>query len=122
MHRTSLTRQTPIRRVSLRRLEQLTAYIARRTRFLRQHPYCQLWLAEHDIPEEYAIVLCGRVPLPGALVLCAVPRSHTIHHRDKRRGERLLDERFWMAVSRGAHRRIEENKSWARASGYLQQF
>lgn len=111
-----------MRRVSLQRLEQLAAYIARRSRFLGQHPYCQLWLAEHDIPEEYAMVLCGRVPLPGAIVLCPVPRSQTIHHRDKRRGERLLDERFWMAVSRTAHRRIEENKAWARACGYLNPF
>ena len=106
----------------MRRLEQLTNYAAKRAGFLRLHPYCQLWLAEDDIPEEYALVLSGRVPIPGALGLCPVPRSQAIHHRDKRRGERLLDERFWMAVSRAAHRRIEENKAWARACGYLNPF
>jgi hypothetical protein len=30
----------------------------------------------------------------------------------------LLDERFWLAVSREGHRKIEENPEWAYEQGY----
>jgi hypothetical protein len=51
-----------------------------------------------------------------------VPLSTEIHHKNKRRGADLLEPHFWLAVSQDAHRRIEENKAWARAECYLLDF
>lgn len=41
-----------------------------------------------------------------------------IHHMKGRVGKLLLDDRFWLAVSREGHRRIEENPEWAKEMGY----
>ncbi len=121
MKRTALVRHTPLRRVSLRRLEQLRSYAARRAQFLRDHPYCQLWLAEHGVDEARTIRERGVLPF-GGQPRVQVPRSATVHHRNKRRGGRLLDEREWLAVSWTGHRRIEDHKAWARDRGFLKSF
>lgn len=63
---------------------------------------------------------------------CAVYPQHQatdVHHKKGRVGYAdqwarenniplLLDERFWLPVSRGAHDRIELNPTWARKMGY----
>lgn len=52
-----------------------------------------------------------------------------IHHKQGRKGYAddwarennvplLLDERFWLAVSRTGHRKIEENPTWAKREGF----
>lgn len=107
-------------RISARRLEETWLDRYRCQRFLLAHPYCQVWLAEHRIAEEIVICQRGRVLLDGAIV-CA-PLSTEIHHRNKGRGVDLLDPRGWLAVSSDAHRRIEANKTWARARRYLEAF
>lgn len=112
--------RVPLRRISARRLEETSLYRYRRIQFLRAHPYCQVWLAEHGIAETDAVRQQGRVHLDGVAV--SIPLSTEIHHVNKRRGTDLLDPRFWLAVSAGAHRRIESNKPWARAQGYLRDF
>jgi hypothetical protein len=48
-----------------------------------------------------------------------IPIATQIHHRNKGRGARLLDERWWMAISSEIHDRIEGNKDWARKIGLL---
>jgi hypothetical protein len=51
-----------------------------------------------------------------------VPLATQVHHRNKRRGADLLDQTEWLAVSASAHHRIENDKAWARAQGYLLNF
>jgi hypothetical protein len=41
-----------------------------------------------------------------------------VHHMKGRAGDLLLDTRFWLAVSRKAHVKIELNPTWAREQGY----
>lgn len=122
MLRTVTLSPGPFPRVSARRREELAAYRAARLRFLREHPYCQVWLAERGIPEERAIRERGLFRFGPGVSPVRVPRSDTVHHRNKRRGARLLDEREWMAVSWAAHRRIEQNKAWARERRYLRPY
>lgn len=112
-------KRTPLRKASERRLIELGYYAERHRRFLLQHPYCQVWLAEHGVAEEAVIAAGGLVRLRPGEELTAVPLATQVHHQNKRRFEMLIDERFWLAVSREAHERIERNKGWARASGYL---
>lgn len=123
MNRTvPLQRSVSLRRVSRRRRGELRRYGPRRRQFLRDHPYCQLWLAENGISETHAIAQRGVLRFGPGSPPVYVPRSATIHHRNKRRGARLLDERFWMAVSWTGHRIIEQRKDWARDHAYLTQF
>jgi hypothetical protein len=42
-----------------------------------------------------------------------------IHHAYGRRGEMLLDTRYWFAVSREGHSHIHSNVEWAEENGYL---
>ena len=121
MKRTALVRRTPLSRVSSRRAEELRRYRGRCAQFLELHPYCQVWLAEHGIDEAAAVRRCGWVRLcSGARV--RAPRASSVHHTNKRRHGRLLDETRWMAVSAAGHAAIEVNKPWARARGYLSNF
>ncbi len=112
--------RAPLRRLSARRLEETSLYRYRRKLFLLAHPYCQVWLAEHGVEEETAIRHRGAVTLGG--VTAIIPLATEVHHKNKRRGGDLLDERFWLAVSREAHEQIEAHKSWARAAGWLRAF
>jgi hypothetical protein len=122
MNHSTLSRYAPMRRISARRALQSDAYSERQAQFLREHPYCQVWLAERGIPERMAIEQRGTLRFGPGVSPVFVPRSQVVHHRNKRRGARLLDEAEWMAVSHSAHRRIEENKAWARERGYLRPF
>lgn len=113
-------KRTPLRRISARRLIENDYYLYRRKRFLDLHPYCQVWLREHGVDEAAALVTDGRVVIGGSMV--SIPLATEIHHTNKRRGVDLLDERWWLAVSREAHARIEDDKDWARLHGYLENF
>lgn len=44
--------------------------------------------------------------------------STEVHHKKGRIGDLLLDTRYWLAVSREGHRKIEENPEWAKEMGY----
>lgn len=122
MKRTALHRRTPLRRVSPRRSGEIRLYHLRRAQFLRDHPFCQVWLCEHGIDERHAISARGWVRTNRARPLIQAPRSDTIHHRNKRRGSRLVNERHWMAVSWASHQTIETDRHWARERGYLMAF
>lgn len=41
-----------------------------------------------------------------------------IHHMKGRVGKLLLDERYWLPVSRKGHIKIENNPLWAKEMGY----
>lgn len=110
-----------LRPMSERRLRESQLYRYRIRQFLLVHPYCQVWLAEHHLTEDDAKHLRGLVRLSDGTQV-SIPLSTQVHHRNKRRGADLLDQSEWLAVSREAHERIENNKTWARAQGYLRIF
>lgn len=126
MKRTSpLRRSKPIRKVSTKRAKQLREYFARRVYFLRENPICQVWMRENGWTRRDA----SWFTKDGCDVNCTflmhvhhAPAATEVHHVAKRRGEMLNDERHWLAVCRHNHERIEQNKSWARANGYLTNF
>jgi hypothetical protein len=120
VRRTALQRRTALRRHFSDQEVDLELYRWRSRQFPLKHPYCQVWLAENNIPEEDAILLQGRAVLNGVTV--SIPLSTEIHHKNKRRGDDLLDQEYWMAVSEDAHRKIESNKDWARAMNFLLPF
>ena len=120
IRRSKLSRKAPLRNFSEFLKSDAESYKVSRLRFLSEHPYCQLWLSEHGVSEEVAIQSQGHIRLrepDGPLV--PVPLATEIHHTNKRRADRLLDSRYWMAVSAEAHQKIEANKDWARVMGYL---
>ena len=52
---------------------------------------------------------------------CAVfpeKQATEVHHKAGRTGKLYLDVRYWLAVSREGHRKIEENPEWAKEKGY----
>ena len=53
-------------------------------------------------------------------LICPVTGEKTteIHHKKGRVGSLFLDTRFWLAVSRKGHKKIEENPEWAKKEGY----
>jgi hypothetical protein len=113
-------RRSALRRISGRRLMETSFYRYRRHQFLLAHPYCQVWLAENGVAEEDAIRLEGQAVINGVTV--SIPLATEIHHKNKRRGDDLLDQEHWMAVSEDAHHRIESDKAWARAMNFLLPF
>ncbi len=106
----------PLPRVTKKRAKQLREYSKRRKAFLEAHPICQVWLKENSVTETTVSVAMLLLIYPQA------PRSTEVHHRGKRRGEALLDESLWLACCQKNHERIEQNKSWARANGFLLNF
>lgn len=45
-------------------------------------------------------------------------RATEVHHMKGRIGNLLLDTKFWLAVSRDGHKKIEENPDWAKENGF----
>lgn len=85
-------RAKAIRRVSSKRTRQNQAYSVLRKMFLKQHPNCAVF------PDR---------------------ESAEVHHSYGRRGDMLLDTRFWFAVSREGHDKIHANPEWAEEKGFL---
>ena len=52
--------------------------------------------------------------------ICPVTGESTteIHHQKGRIGKLLLDQNFWLAVSRKGHQEIESNPEWAKEKGF----
>ena len=95
----TLKKKTPIkkavqriRQVSSKRQRQNQAYLIMRKMFLETHEMCAVF------PNKEAT---------------------EIHHSNGRRGEYLLDTRYWYAVSREGHLYIHNNPEWAEENGYL---
>lgn len=125
MKRTApLRRSKPIRKVSLKRARQLREYSARRTYYLREHPICEVWLKENGWRQTDEIFSKGPIcaSYNGLITIWSAPTATEIHHTNKRRGAMLNDERYWLAVCRENHERIENDKAWARANGFLLNF
>ena len=45
-------------------------------------------------------------------------KTADIHHQKGRVGDLYLNERFWVALSRKGHKKVEENPIWAKENGY----
>lgn len=120
LRRTPLRRHSKrIRKVSQKRADQLKEYYAARSRFLSDHPICMVWLVEHGFTNVHTILDSSSVVMFHKM---GAPNATEIHHANKRHGARLLDETHWWSVCRAAHERIENNKAWARAKGFLLNF
>jgi len=52
--------------------------------------------------------------------ICPITKKPTtdIHHSKGRIGSLFLDERYWIALSREGHKRVEENPEWAKENGF----
>lgn len=95
--------RTPVKKVSDKRKVENLQYAADRIVFLNK-------------PENRICPVTGQ-------------RAKEVHHMRKRRGYAdelarlnniplLLDQRFWLAVSRDGHEAIENNPEWAYEKGY----
>lgn len=129
--KSAMKRGAGIKRVSSKRAVERREYAKRRVVYLEAHPLCQIMLAVHRIDESKALELlktvshlslselnCGSLVSPPIAYL-GIPFASEIHHRNKCRGARLNDERWWMAGSREGHDYVEKNKKRARAMGLL---
>ena len=90
-------RQTPIRRVSLKRAKQNREYTKLRREYLAEQPACRIHMADDR----------GFV------------RATEIHHRAGRIGKLLTDRSNFMPLCSECHRWIHDHPSEARAKGYL---
>lgn len=130
MKRTApLRRSKPIRKVSTKRAAQLRDYAKLRQAYLAAHPICEVWLREnkwsqHPTNPEIWQQTTGTLKQSTkfSLIASGAPEATEIHHTNKRRGAMLNDQTHWLAVCRENHERIENNKAWARANGYLLNF
>lgn len=88
--------------------------------YLRAHPYCQIRIAREGLVEAKVIALNGFISTwrDGRRFTMSIPNSTEIHHRNKRTGKRLLDQRWWMACCRAEHDLVEANLSLARRTGF----
>lgn len=80
-----------LRKLSGIRRKQVNAYIKLRKQYLLTHVYCEV---------------------------CKEVRADQIHHKKGRQGDRLTDERFFLAVCQACHSKIEINRKWAMQEGY----
>lgn len=111
-------KRTRIKPISSKRSNERSQYRKQVKYYLEAHPYDQIWIAIRGL-DESAVIDAGGWYCDKDSINKRVPRSNQIHHRNKGRGERLLDVRWWMATSNFSHEQVEFNKSWAREEGYL---
>ena len=83
--------------ISAKRAAEMRIYAKRRKLFLAANPLCEYWKRRSGI----------RV------------KSTEIHHTRGRAGTLYLDERYWVAVSRSGHQRIEKWPNEAKAFGLI---
>lgn len=51
---------------------------------------------------------------------CPIMGTETtdVHHKKGRVGSLYLDTKYWVALSREGHKKVEENPEWAKENGY----
>lgn len=81
----------PMRRMSVKRQKETKKYLSVREQYLKRYPVCEV---------------------------CAENPSVEIHHK-KGRGVLLAQDRYFAAVCRECHEKIEWNRRWARTEGWL---
>ncbi len=117
----------PIPRKSKRKSQQDRFYEIVRAQFLKDHPFCQHWIAENGLDEDKIVANNGwyeskpddkLTVIPRGRFMQRVPESSEIHHK-KGRGKYLLDTRYFMAVRSGHAFYIHGNTKDAYAKGYM---
>ncbi len=120
--RKPLQRKKRINPVSAKRRIEGAEYRKKRLEFLTDHPICEVWCAQNgwkwDTARWYSHFLGETQFYTELLALYDAPESTEVHHREKR-GANYLKTETWLAVSNSAHRKIEDNKVWARKMGFL---
>ena len=84
-------KRTPVKKVSDKQKKRNAEYQKTRLEYLNEHKLCEV---------------------------CAKPATD-IHHVQGRVGDNLTDTSKFMAVCRGCHTFIENNREWAYEKGYL---
>jgi len=109
-----LTRPAPrpkkskvIPKMSEKRAKQIEEYMKKRKDYLRERPLCNAWSRIHGWAMDAGLKAFRR------------ERATEIHHKRGRIGKMLLDERFWVAVSRTSHNWIHAHPTEARKLGLL---
>ena len=85
-------KRVPIRKLSLKRIAEEKVYKVVRAEYLAEHPKCE-------------VRGCGN-------------KSVEVHHKSGRVGDLLTDKRYFLAVCRGCHQKIELNPLWAKENNY----
>lgn len=86
-------KRTPIKKVSKKQLENLKEYRKVRDEFMKQNRTCQARLQG-----------------------CTV-KATDLHHKKSRIGDLLTDTKFFMAVCRQCHNKIEDGGAWVYEQG-----
>lgn len=80
-----------MRHLSIKRQKQQRLYSVLRRQFLEDKEVCEV---------------------------CKVGQATEVHHKKGRIGDLLTDERFFLAVCRFCHQKLEEFPEWAKKVGY----
>jgi len=110
-------KRTPIKKVKSKRAKELREYSKLREAYLAAHPHCQATIRLNGLNEAEVIERHGHYGT-GFMV----PLATEIHHVGKRYGSRLNDTAKWLAVCRTMHIAIEQDKTWARTNGLLDNY
>jgi hypothetical protein len=106
-------KRTALRKVSKKRAKQCRKYPDIRREYLRENPYCQvcqkelrIFMQDFNNGEIYEGPIISETE--------QVRKATQIHHVRKRFGERLNDNKWFLAVCSKCHTHIEHHLSWAR--------
>lgn len=102
----------------------MAEYSKKRASFLALHPWCQVWLSDNGETEDDVFTMVDGTGWIHSnrgfdMVWVQVPRSVEIHHKRGRTGLMLLNEEFWLAVSRNGHNFIHNNPKEAYERGFM---
>lgn len=117
MKRSLLKRKTPLKRSAKPMRRASTALAARRRQYSKQRKVF-LNRPENQWCPVAAAGLTGHVWLSSGRPRLEI-QTTDVHHRKGRDGKLLLDERYWLAVSRAGHEFIHANPNEARKHGWL---
>jgi len=119
-------KRTPIRKVSTKRATEKREYAKRKAAYLLAHPLDQIKIALCGFDEAKVLAHATGLTRENAQGIFyegqLIRFANQIHHRNKARGARLLDECWWMSTVTASHDIIEEGKEWAREHGFLLPF
>lgn len=82
----------PIKKISRKQSARLKKYSVIRAEFLKENQSCQC--------------------------IGCINWATEVHHKIGKIGERLFTKKYFMAVCRHCHKKIEESPLWAKANGY----
>lgn len=81
--------------------------------YLARHPYCQIFIARHELDED--AVICGG----GKSGSIKVPRATLVHQRTDGLGASIDGDAWWMAACTEELAWVRKNKDVATALGFV---